>query len=119
MHTQHNPHSLRPQSGMGITGTAKNRKKTGARASASHQNDSVSTDFQGLAGGPSEMLTAKDLQTMLRIDVKTIYSYARRGLIPYVRIQRNLRFPKKQIIEWIERQSFQPACVTAQPLSAH
>src|SRR5438105_4655110 len=39
-----------------------------------------------------EMLTAKDLEALLQIDRKTIYSYAERGLIPYVRIESNLRF---------------------------
>lgn len=55
-----------------------------------------------------EMLTAKDLETLLKIDVKTIYSYVRRGLIPYVRIQSNLRFPKTEILRWIEANRFQP-----------
>lgn len=55
-----------------------------------------------------QMLTAKELQQLLKISAKTIYSYTRRGLIPYVRIQSNLRFPKKQIQEWIERQTYRP-----------
>jgi len=29
-----------------------------------------------------ELLKAKDLETLLKIDVKTIYGYIRRGLIP-------------------------------------
>lgn len=41
-----------------------------------------------------ELLTARDLEALLKIDVKTIYSYAQRGLIPYVKIQSNVRFPK-------------------------
>jgi excisionase family DNA binding protein len=55
-----------------------------------------------------EMLTAKELEVMLKIDVKTIYSYVQRGLIPYVRIQSNVRFPKHAILSWIEEQSYQP-----------
>jgi predicted site-specific integrase-resolvase len=39
------------------------------------------------------MLTAKDLEGLLQIDRKTIYSYAERGLIPYIRIESSLRFP--------------------------
>jgi excisionase family DNA binding protein len=57
------------------------------------------------------MLTAKELETMLKIDVKTIYSYVQRGLIPYVRIQSNLRFPRKAILDWIENQSYCPGAV--------
>lgn len=55
-----------------------------------------------------EMWTAKDLETLLRIDRKTLYGYVQRGLIPYVRIQSNLRFPKTLIRQWIQRQSFVP-----------
>ena len=54
------------------------------------------------------MFTAKDLEAILKIDVKTIYSYVQRGLIPYVRIESNLRFPKREIYDWIERRSYRP-----------
>ena len=53
------------------------------------------------------MLTAKDLQALLKIDVKTIYGYGQRGLIPYVRIQSNVRFLKSEIVKWIEECRFQ------------
>jgi excisionase family DNA binding protein len=53
----------------------------------------------------AEMLKATDLEALLKIDVKTIYRYAQRGLIPYVRIQSNLRFRKREILEWLERQT--------------
>ena len=55
-----------------------------------------------------EMLTAKELEALLKIDVKTIYTYVQRGLIPYVRIQSNVRFPKQQILAWIEEHNFRP-----------
>ena len=58
-----------------------------------------------------EFLTAKDLEALLQIDRKTIYSYVERGLIPYVRIESNLRFAKHQILEWLEERSFQPRAV--------
>ena len=54
------------------------------------------------------MLTAKELEAMLKIDVKTIYGYVQRGLIPYVRIQSNLRFSKRAILAWIEEQTHRP-----------
>ena len=54
------------------------------------------------------MYTAKELEAMLKIDVKTIYSYVQRGLIPYVRIQSNVRFPEPEILDWIEKQTFRP-----------
>ena len=52
-----------------------------------------------------EFLTAKELEALLRIDVKTIYGYVQRGLIPYVRIQTNLRFRKQEVLEWLARQA--------------
>ena len=55
-----------------------------------------------------EMLTAKDLEGILKIDVKTIYSYVQKGLIPYVRIQSNVRFRREEILDWIEGQSYRP-----------
>ena len=55
-----------------------------------------------------EMLTAKDLEALLQINRKTIYSYAEHGLIPYVRIESNLRFSKHQVQRWLEERSFQP-----------
>lgn len=60
------------------------------------------------SSGEAEMLTAKELEAMLKINVKTIYSYVQRGLIPYVRIQSNVRFPKQAILHWIEEQSHRP-----------
>ena len=53
-------------------------------------------------------MTARDLEALLRIDVKTIYSYVQRGLIPYIRIQSNVRFSKRDIEAWIESQSYKP-----------
>lgn len=55
-----------------------------------------------------DVLTARDVEALLRIDVKTIYSYVQRGLIPYVRIQSNVRFLRSQILDWINDHNYQP-----------
>jgi excisionase family DNA binding protein len=55
-----------------------------------------------------EILTAKELEAFLRIDVKTIYSHVQRGLIPHLRIESNVRFSKHQVLEWLRERSFQP-----------
>jgi excisionase family DNA binding protein len=47
------------------------------------------------------LLTAKEVEELVRIDVKTIYSYVQRGLIPYVRIQSNLRFLRSEVLAWV------------------
>lgn len=59
------------------------------------------------AGAP-EILTARELETLIRLDVKTIYNYVKRGLIPYLKIQSNIRFRKNEIIDWLEKQSYRP-----------
>ena len=55
-----------------------------------------------------ELLTAKELERLFKIDVKTIFSYVRRGLIPYVRVQSNVRFREEEIVEWLEHQTYRP-----------
>src|SRR5437667_1343882 len=46
-------------------------------------------------------MTAKEVATFLKISVKTVYSYARRNMIPmYWKFQTNVRFEKRQIIDW-------------------
>jgi len=59
-------------------------------------------------GSANDLLTAKELEEMLRIDVKTIYSYAQRGLIPYVKIQSNLRFVRSDIMTWMAEKGYKP-----------
>jgi predicted DNA-binding transcriptional regulator AlpA len=54
------------------------------------------------------LLNVKELEAFLKIDQKTIYRYVSLGLIPYVRIQSNIRFVKHQIIVWIEEQNYRP-----------
>jgi len=63
--------------------------------------------------GTPELLTAKDLEVLLQIDVKTIYSYVQRGLIPYVRIQSNLRFRRQEVLDWVASQSYPPRAAAA------
>jgi predicted DNA-binding transcriptional regulator AlpA len=56
----------------------------------------------------AEMLTAADFEALLNIDAKTLYRYVQRRLIPFVRIQSNVRFRKCDILEWVDRQSHRP-----------
>jgi excisionase family DNA binding protein len=55
-----------------------------------------------------EMLTARELETLLKIDRKTIYGYVQQGLMPYVCIQSNVRFRRTEINDWIEDKSYRP-----------
>ena len=58
-----------------------------------------------------EMLTAKDLEALLQIDRKTIYGYVQQGIIPYSRIESNVRFSKHQVARWLEERTFRPRSV--------
>jgi predicted DNA-binding transcriptional regulator AlpA len=55
---------------------------------------------------PNELMTAKEVEEMLRIDVKTVYSYVQRGLLPYVKIQSNVRFLRSEILKWMEERQY-------------
>ena len=72
------------------------------------EGSEVKSATNAAAGDPGELLTAKEVEELLRIDVKTVYSYAQRGLLPYVKIQSNLRFVKSDILKWMEERQFKP-----------
>ena len=57
---------------------------------------------------PSDLMTAREVEEMLRIDVKTVYSYVQRGLLPYVKIQSNVRFLRSEILKWMEARHYKP-----------
>jgi hypothetical protein len=40
---------------------------------------------------PNELMMAKEVEELLRIDIKTVYSYVQKGLLPYVKMQSNVR----------------------------
>ncbi len=59
------------------------------------------------------LLTPKQLAEMTQLSVKTIYSYAQRGLIPDpVHIQSSVRFWESEILDWLERQTYRPRPVS-------
>ena len=66
-------------------------------------------------GDTREVLTARELEDLLKIDVKTVYSYVQKGLLPYVRIQSNVRFLKSEIMKWIEERKFRPKPPSSRP----
>ena len=62
------------------------------------------TSFQEMP----DLLTAKQVEAVTQLDVKTIYSYVQRGLIPYIKVQSNIRFWKREIQDWLEKQTYRP-----------
>jgi excisionase family DNA binding protein len=60
------------------------------------------------AVNPNEVMTAKEVEELLRIDVKTVYSYVQKGLLPYVKMQSNVRFIRSEILTWMEERQYKP-----------
>jgi len=83
---------------------ADNKNPTLTRRFSSSKLEAFSTS----SDDELEMFTAKHLEELLKIDVKTIYGYVNRGLIPYVKIECNVRFPKQRIFEWVEQHTYLP-----------
>jgi excisionase family DNA binding protein len=71
-----------------------------------------STPILACAETLPEILTAKELEALLRIDVKTIYRYVQEGRIPYLRMESNLRFSKHRVLQWLQERSFEPRPVS-------
>lgn len=72
-------------------------------------NGDRKNEITNLESSDITLLSVKELEALLKIDQKTIYRYVALGLIPYVRIQSNIRFRKRQIVRWIEEQQYEPA----------
>jgi len=48
------------------------------------------------------LLKAKDVAELLSVKPSRVYELARRGLLPCVRLGRNVRFDPEQIRQWVE-----------------
>jgi excisionase family DNA binding protein len=55
------------------------------------------------------LLTAKELADILAISPKTLYNYVTRGMIPYFKIESNVRFRAREVAEWLRQHSGQRA----------
>jgi excisionase family DNA binding protein len=51
------------------------------------------------------LLTAKELGEILAISPKTLYNYVTRGMIPYFKIESNVRFRGRDVAEWLRQHS--------------
>ena len=54
------------------------------------------------------LLTAKELADILAISPKTLYNYVTRGMIPYFKIESNVRFRAREVAEWLRQHSGRP-----------
>lgn len=69
--------------------------------STSTRSDPIHFDLESL-------LTAAQVAHTLGISVKTVYSYVSRGLLPYVKIQSNVRFRPDAIQRWVQEHEYVP-----------
>ena len=56
----------------------------------------------------TDMLTAKDMQTLLQVDRSTIYRMAEQGRLPAIKIGKQWRFPNDQIELWLNKKKPSP-----------
>ncbi|ACI20334.1 MULTISPECIES: helix-turn-helix domain-containing protein [Thermodesulfovibrio] len=49
-----------------------------------------------------ELLTPNEVTQILKITKRTLYHYIKQGIIPYVRLQKRIRFRKEDIDQFIQ-----------------
>ena len=55
-----------------------------------------------------KLLTAKQVGELLEVKISTVYDWVARGVIPYVKLGRLLRFKKNEIFRWVETHTLRP-----------
>jgi excisionase family DNA binding protein len=55
-----------------------------------------------------ELLTAKEIQTLLQVDRSTIYRMAETGRLPAIKVGKQWRFRADQVESWLKRQTGAP-----------
>ena len=67
----------------------------------SKETDKIQLDME-------KLLKISELSQILQVKVKTIYSWTHTRKIPFVKVNGALRFRKKSIDNWIEKQEKEP-----------
>ena len=55
-----------------------------------------------------KLLTAKQVSELLEVKTATVYDWVSRGVIPYVKLGRLIRFKKAEIFRWVESRTIRP-----------
>lgn len=66
----------------------------------------------------TEMLTAKEMQTLLQVDRSTIYRMAEAGRLPAIKVGKQWRFPGDQVDGWLKTQAPTSALPAHYPAAA-
>ncbi|MGE5645940.1 MAG: helix-turn-helix domain-containing protein [Acidobacteriota bacterium] len=65
----------------------------------------IATDVFERLARCDRLLTAKELAQILAMSPKTLYSYVGRGIIPFFKIESNVRFRPRDVSDWLRRRS--------------
>jgi excisionase family DNA binding protein len=65
----------------------------------------ISRDVFARLEQSDRLLTARELAVLLAVSPKTLYNYVSRNLIPYYKIESNVRFRGKDIAEWLRQRA--------------
>ena len=55
-----------------------------------------------------KLLTARQVSELLEVKTSTVYDWASRGTIPFVKLGRLIRFKKSDVFRWVESHTLQP-----------
>ena len=66
----------------------------------SDMNDEIIRSLSKL--DPKHLLDRHDVAKFLHISLKTLYRRCKEGLIPFVRVKRNVRFEVRAVLEYID-----------------
>jgi excisionase family DNA binding protein len=66
-----------------------------------------------------QLLTAREVEARLKIDVKTLYAFAKQRIIPHVRLRGNVRFPARELENWIRSHSHIPRALRYRRATRH
>lgn len=66
-------------------------------------NKLVTPELSGVGTEDFLLLTAKQTAALLQVSLPRVYELARIGLIPCVRIGRQVRFDEAELREWVAR----------------
>jgi excisionase family DNA binding protein len=66
-----------------------------------HLEGPASRDVFDRLDACEKLLTAREVARILAISEKTVYSYVARNMIPYYKIEANVRFRARDVAEWL------------------
>lgn len=55
-----------------------------------------------------KLLTAKQVSDLLEVKVSTVYDWVHRGIIPYIKLNRLVRFKKTDVFHWVDSHTLRP-----------